>query len=327
MTLSPNLRFDPAIPLFWRQNGDFVVGFPDIPESNAVEIRAHAKQVATWIALIDGTRSVTSLLESGTALGIPPGTLSGLLGHLKTAGHVFEVRTLPSEETVRHQLSDIRYQSGVLGTTLHELLSDRSQLGIEVVGAGVLPARVVFELKNLGFKVNWSPNSKSRIRHEDAELSGLGSKVVGQRWNDLTEVVQPPLLQLLFADSFDPNLVNPNLICIPIIWHQKRVAVGPVLQNSAGHSAQCLHDIRLQQDPEWSFTLTQLIHNQRPTPILGRPWLDLATSQITSLLLQLAQAECPIELTHSALELLPPKSLWKLRKWQSQNCKCSKAVA
>lgn len=327
MSLTPNLRFDPAIPLFWRQNGDFIIGFPDIPESNALEIRAHTKQIATWIALIDGTRSLTSLTESGTALGIPPSTLSGLFDHLMTAGHIFEVRTLPSEETIRHQLSDIRYQSGLLGTTVIDLLSDRSLVGIEVVGAGVLPARVVNELKKLGFKVNWSPNSKCRVRYEDVELGALPNDKIGQRWNELTEVAQPPMLQLIFSDSFDPNLVNPNLVCIPITWHQKRVSVGPVLQNSLGHSAQCLHDIRAQQDPEWSFTLTQLLHNQRPTPIIGRPWLDLATVQIASLVLQLSQAECPIEITHSALELLPPNSLWKLRSWNTDKCQCARAVA
>jgi hypothetical protein len=327
MVLSPNIRFDPAIPLFWRKNGNFVIGFPDIPESNAIEIRTHTKQVATWIALIDGTRSLTALIESGTALGIPAATLTYLLDHFQAASHTFEVRTLSSEETVRHQLSDIRYQSGLLRTDITNLLSERISTGIEVVGAGVLPARVITELSSMGFQINWTPNSKNRIRLEDAELGGLPLRKVGQRWNELTEVSQPPALQLIFMDSFDPNLVNPNLTCVPIIWHQRRVAIGPMLQIAGCHSAQCLHHIRLEQDPEWSFTLTQLIHNQRPTPIIGRPWLELATSQITSLILQLSKSECPIELTDSALELIPPNSLWRLRSWQASKCNCARAVA
>ena len=79
--------------------------------------------------------------------------------------------------------------------------------------------------------------------------------------------------------------------------------------------ADCLHSARTDNDPDWGFMLTQLLHRHRPLPVLGNPWLSLATAQVCAMLTEIADTGSIPGLATASLELAPPDPIWKLRQW------------
>ncbi len=326
MQSNNRLRFDTSSPLFWRQSGSFVIGYPDCEASNAIEITNYTKPIATWLALVDGTRSEKELLESGEVLGIPTSATKRLIQVLIEAGHVYQLETLPSDSAAHLELPTFRFQAISTRQSIAELLEQRSDFRIEITGAGSLPLMTYRLLKENAFSVGWKPNSTNRIQPEDLS-SSFSDQLIGQRWNDIGTIEVEPKLQISFSDTYVPETALPGVPRLPVIWHSRRIAIGPLLNLPQGHCVSCLHETRLLADTEWSFVLSQLLHNRRPLPRLSSPWLDTVANQIVLIAANLTESKIPSVLVESSYELIPPHPIWQPNKWDFAACGCRQATA
>jgi hypothetical protein len=181
-------------------------------------------------------------------------------------------------------------------------------------------------LNQLAFPVSWRPNSNRRIRPEDIPES-FPAKLIGKRWNELSSFEVEPRLQIVFSDTYQPENLPPSVPQLPVVWHSRRVAIGPVLNIKSSHNPSCLHEERLKADPEWNFVLSQLLHNQRPLPRLADPWLELSANQIALIATNLSNGKFPIELLQHSYEIAPPHSIWQKNPWPLNGCGCGLKIA
>lgn len=299
MTSPKHLRLDPALPLSFRPSGTLILGYPDIPESKALEIRHQPKLTSTWLRLLDGTRTETELNESAQAIGISPEFVHALMQKLVTAGHV---RTTP-DVSVAENLE-----------------------GIELIGAGVLPARVFTLLQSYGLRVGWNPVSNQRIRLAEIELGRLSSDYLGRRWRDLGEIHKPPTVEVVFSEAFDPEIISNHTLTLPITWHHRRIAIGPYLNLANSHAAECLNLDHRAHEPDWNYLLTQILHQRHHLGLISNPWLEIAANQIVGLLTTMS-AGITNELLTNQYELLPPNPLMRFRAVSNSECSCFKQAA
>lgn len=298
-----------------------MIGYPDCEASNAIEITNFTKPIATWLALVDGTRSESELLESGEVLGIPTSATKKLIQLLLEAGHMYQLETLPSNSAAHLKLPVFRFQANATKQSISELLNRRSNFRIEITGAGSLPLLTYRLLKENAFQVGWKPNSTNRIQPEDLSPN-FSDQLIGQRWNEIGTIEVEPKLQISFSDTYVPETALPQVPRLPVIWHSRRVAIGPILNLPEGHSVSCLHETRLLADAEWSFVLSQLLHNRRPLPRLASPWLDTVANQIVLIASNLAESQIPSILFENSYELSPPHPIWQSNQWNFAACGC-----
>ena len=321
MQSTSRLRFDNSSPLFWRQSGSFVIGYPDCETSNAIEITNFTKPIATWLALVDGTRNEQDLVKSGEVLGIPSSAIRKLIQLLIDAGHIYQLETLPNDSAAHLKLPAFRFQANSTGHSISELLDMRLDFRIEITGAGSLPMLTYRLLKENAFSVGWKPNSNNRIQPEDL-APNFSDQLIGQRWNEIGTIEVEPKLQISFSDIYVPETALPQVPRLPVVWHSRRVAIGPLLNLPHGHCISCLHETRLLADSEWSFVLSQLLHNRRPLPRLTSPWLDTVANQIVLIASNLAESKIPAVLIDNRYELTPPHPIWQSNPWDFSTCGC-----
>lgn len=325
---STRLRLAAATAISWRTDGSLVVGFNDQPSSAAVRIAAHAKQVAVWLSLLDGSRTAGQLTESGQALGIPGSAVADLLTELRRSGHVYAVETINGCRQ-SSQLRDLRHAAAVRGRELGGLLAQRQNRAVLICGAGPLPAKLVQDLQSHWLNVGWLPESAARIRPEDLESTGLAQRHLGKTWNSLARQVAQPALVIAVADVLDTEQLElrfANSAVLPVVAHQRRIAIGPLLNTSNARCSECLTAERVRNDPDWTFTLTQLLHTRRQLPSIGEPWLGQARTQVVAIALQLLDEAAVAGLAEASLELIPPEPVWRWRYWPATGqCNCASA--
>lgn len=299
MQLLPQLSLDRAVPMYFRSSGELLIGFTDTASSAALEIHNHPREVATWLRLFDGSRNSTEVLESGMALGIPIEYLRQLLAELMEAGHVRSIQ-LPQPRPAIPQ--------------------------IELQGAGALPASVFKLLRQSGWNPAWTPSSSNRIRQSEIDLAEMESGLLGQRWDALGVLHQSPQIILHFTDIWDVQIGNPSVPTIPIIWHQRRISIGPIINLPTGHSAHCFNAHHQRRETDWNYFLTQILHQPRALPLITYSQLQLAAANIFSICSTLSAGISPVMLEQS-YELLPPAPFFQCRKLAIQDCLCVEQAA
>lgn len=315
------IRLDPSVPWFWRQDGTLQLGFPDVPEGQALVIREHPREVATWLRLWDGSQDGNSLQASALAMGIPEATARGVMTKLLRAGHAFEVETLTAARAVAGIFRDLHFAAGLGGLGLSELVMARGGRRVLVTGAGALAYRLHRGLQRAQADCGWQPEHPSRIRPEDAGAD-IPRHAVGRPWRELAVPVTQPHLVVAIADAFDLEELSRRFgssLLLPVVIHKRRIAVGPLLHCRGGITAAELHARRVEAEPDWNLALIQLLHQPRPLPVVGDPWLGAAEHMLLGLTLEILSGAAPPELLGCSLELLPPASLWRMRDWSAQS--------
>ncbi|MEY2634191.1 MAG: hypothetical protein RIS75_131 [Actinomycetota bacterium] len=319
------VRFDPATALVWRSDGSLVIGFNDLETSHALHICEHPKLIATWLTLFDGSRSGHELLRSALAMGVPLTQATAVMGALAEAGHMYEVTSVAPAGSASTAHRELRVGARMYGLPLEEFTSRTVDHRILVLGSGSLAAAIFTDLRQTFAHVGWQPDSTARIRPEDA-VGSLASAEIGRPWFQLEQPQSQPTLVIAVGDVLDvSSLVDsfPDCALLPVVAHQHRFAIGPLLETSVSLCARCIHHNRMAADGEWSFAITQLTHHKRALPIHSVRHINNVASTVTLHVDFLLRNNATFGLLSESFELIPPNPLWRRRSWQQvEGCNC-----
>ena len=310
------IRRDPGSPIYWTREGSIVIGFKDDPSSNCYLITENSQEFRKLLQLCDGKVDFNHLLQSGLAMGLQEDVMRKVFSDLLELGHLKPINSIRS-----HEPSNIHADAQLLGLSSAEIQSNRGKHRVLIYGAGRPAAILLSALESHDVPVGWIPASKERIRDED--LSGLGIEYISKRWDDLRVPIQNPHIAVCFDVTHDSEGIEaqfPNTIIFPVIVHQRRLAIGPLLGVKGGLCGSCLNQIRSTNDQDWSLGTAQLLHERRHPPVIAMRWANVLSWTLTNYLLELIDMKQSSALINHSLELQPPNPVWRLRSWEHYIC-------
>jgi len=317
------VRFDPATPLTWRSDGSVVIGFNDLPTSRALHVCEHSKLIATWLTLFDGSRSGHQLLRSALAMGVSVTQTSAILNSLAEAGHVYEVTSVSPMTSPGTSLRELRVGARTHGLSIERYVEGAKSHRVLVHGSGSLAAALFNELRQTISQLGWEPASTARVRPEDA-VGSIPSATIGQPWTQLAQPLTQPTLIIAVGDVIDVSTMVekfPGSALLPVVAHQHRFAIGPLLETVGSLCARCIHHNRVAHDSEWSFAITQLTHHKRALPVHSMRHINNVVSTVTLHVELLLRQHATYGLLTESFELIPPHPHW-LRRSRAQVAGC-----
>jgi hypothetical protein len=319
------IRLDPATAIAWRSDGSLVIGFNDLPTSLPLHITSHSQHIATWLSLFDGSRSGHELLRSSMAMGVSISLASEVLNALAHGGHIFNVTSTAPTSIADTSLREIRALARLEGISVDEFATTSTSQRVLVHGPGALAAAIFADLRLTLGNVGWDPASTSRIRPEDA-VGALDTQAIGKSWLELAVAIEHPTIVIVISDVLDlAELSNRFAGCavLPIVAHQHRFAIGPLLGTEESMCGRCMHQLRKSRDAEWSFAVTQLTHHKRALPVHMLRQLHNVASTATLNIDALVRHQKIYGLLAESLELIAPNPAWIRRTWdRPTDCQC-----
>lgn len=310
------IRLEPSSPLSWTRDGSLLVGFKDDPNSRCYVIDEHQKEMRQILSLCDGKYELEHIIQSGLAMGIHESFVRETLKNLTDRGHIRVVNSVKS-----HAPQNIHSDAQLLRRSSAEIQVNRAHHRVLVYGAGRTPATLVAALEAHDVPVGWTPASKERIR--DDELEGVRRDYLTKRWDDFSVAIKDPNIAVCFDIAHDSEGIEtqfPHAIVFPVIVHQRRLAIGPLLGVNGGLCGSCLNQIRLSNDADWSLTTAQLLHERRQPPLIASRWSNVLAWTLTNYLLELIDTKQSSGLLNHSLELQPPYPDWRVRSWEQFTC-------
>lgn len=310
------IRLEPGSPLSWTREGSLLIGFKDDPNSRCYVIDEHQKEMRQVLSLCDGKYELEHVIQSGLAMGIRESFLRETLKNLSERGHLRVVNSVKS-----HAPQNIHSDAQLLRRSSAEIQANRAHHRVLVYGSGRTPAALVSALVANDVPVGWTPASKERVR--DDELDGVRSDYLTKRWDDFSVAIKDPNIAVCFDVAHDSEGIEaqfPHAIVFPVIVHQRRLAIGPLLGVNGGLCGSCLNQIRLSNDADWSLTTAQLLHERRQPPLIATRWSNVLTWTLANYLLELIDTKRSSGLLNHSLELHPPYPDWRVRSWEQFTC-------
>jgi hypothetical protein len=321
------IRIDPATPQWWREGGSFVIGHVDDRASGAVEVSNWAQQFSTLVALLDGSHSAHSLLQSGQAMGVPVADVRAFLVSLAESGHIHEVKVTATPLLAHSAVRNVRHLARVRGLSEDFILTRREHFRVLVDGIGAVAAQTYSSCVQAGLTAGWLAESERKVRIDDCVGLSLNPDTVGTRWSELSEPVRSPHLVISIRQSHaatDLTLRYPAAIVLPLTVHQRRMSSGPILNAAGGLCANCIDTLRGMADPDWAYRHAQLTGADLAPPIIADAFRDAFVGSVMAWVLEIADTQSTHGLHESSWELLPPTPVWQQRPWtRLGECTCN----
>ena len=316
------VRIDPALSRAWTRSGDLVLGFNSI-----VADKAH--QSHDWLALFDGTRSATALIESATAMGIDSAQARLRLEQLANSGAIFQVDTLPAALGNSRIVFDARAVGQQCTRSGLEVAALRQTTRILVRGIGAFCYQAVQQLDELGYLVGWQCDSAQRITLEDIQLGKLPHEWMGRRWSDVgREVVEPQFVievnDVIDFATIDMKFARSNVL--PVQLRGQEAMIGPLLGHAAEMCGRCIYEAQVAANADWPLLLTQWLHHRRAIPLLSVASLNYVLAQVMVSVEFFASHGISADLGMS-LHCSFPEPKWREVTWQrgiASDCSCYK---
>lgn len=321
------IRLDPSTPLWWRTDGTLVIGHADDSASAAVEARERASEFSTLTQLLDGTHAAHSLLQTGQAMGIPAIDVRRFLVALAEAGHIHEVEVEAAPLLAHSAVRNVRHLARVRGIEESQALEQRQDFRVLIVGIGAVAAQLFANCTQAGLTTGWSTHSSRKIRIDDCTTVGLNPDTIGMAWSDLAEPIRDPDLIVVVAQTYAGfELIEKygTRLLLPLIVHQRRMSIGPLLNTSEGPCAACTDVERARADPDWAYRQAQLRSMDLAPPVLSDAFRDAFVGSAMAWILELVDTSHTHGLHETSWELLPPIPVWQTRHWaRAESCSCN----
>lgn len=258
-------------------------------------------------------------------MGVSLTQASAILTALADAGQIYDVTSVTPASVSGATHRELRVGARIQGQPVETFVEAALDHRVLVHGSGSVAAAIFEDLHHTIPQLGWEPASTARVRPEDA-VGAIPVATIGRAWTEFEQTVTQPTLIIAVGDVIDVSTMVekfPGSALLPVIAHQHRFAIGPLLETVGSLCARCIHHNREANDSEWGFAITQLTHHKRALPVHSLRHINNVASTVTLNVDLLLRNHATYGLLTESFELIPPHPHWLRRTWQQiEGCDC-----
>lgn len=325
----------PASRRLWRDRTTLQLGHPS---SRAVVLEGFDDSRRVLLALLDGTRTRTQVLEEAARLRCSDA--EAVLVMLEHAGLLLDADDLHPRELIRADRDrlapDLASLALVRGSQAVDAMQARRSARVVVHGAGRVGGPLAALLSSAGVGTVEAVD-RQPTRPSDLTVRGLTEHDLGRSRGDAVSAslrslssVRRPALVVLTDDGADETaqaLCKDGMPHLVARVDEHIGTVGPLVLPGRSACLHCLDLVRTELDPGWPALAAQLDQRAGRSTVACDAVLAMAVASHAAFqVLALIEGDTPATVG-GTLELELPSWRWRRRSWpQHPGCPCAWAL-